>query len=163
MHTLAEELETSIFASKWFSTIFVYTLPTPLAARVFDAFLLRGPLVLFSVALAILHLAIERDRLLHKSFEELIVYLSNGGFLHFLSEEQPPPPLPHAGDDEPAAAAAAAAAAKAAPTREAGNGGRAPPIEPGGCLLFARAREMGLRYSELQRFEEAFWSSTSGG
>ena len=158
MHTLAEELETSIFASKWFSTIFVYTLPTPLAARVFDAFLLRGPLVLFSVALAILHLAIERDRLLQKSFEELIVYLSNGGFLHFLSEEQPPPPLPHAGDDEPAAAVAA----KAAPKREAGKGGRAPPT-PGGCLLFARAREMGLRYSELQRFEEAFWSSTSGG
>jgi hypothetical protein len=41
-HLRSEEVEVSIFASKWFTTLFVYTLPLPMAAAIFDLFLLKG-------------------------------------------------------------------------------------------------------------------------
>ena len=49
-HLQEEQLESSIFATKWFQTLFIYSLPMRYAARIFDVFLLEGPLVLFSVA-----------------------------------------------------------------------------------------------------------------
>jgi hypothetical protein len=75
-HLQEEQLETSIFATKWFQTLFIYSLPMRYAQRIFDVFLLEGPLVLFSVALAILELGVEHDGLLDKKFEQMMEYLN---------------------------------------------------------------------------------------
>ena len=75
-HLREEGLESSIFATKWFQTLFIYSLPMRYACRIFDVFLLEGPLVLFTVSLAILDAAIEMDGLLDKNFEQMMDYLN---------------------------------------------------------------------------------------
>ncbi len=62
-----------LYASEWFSTIFVYSFPVPVVVRIWDIFLAEGAEYLFKVALAILSLS--HDELMSMNFEQTVKYL----------------------------------------------------------------------------------------
>ena len=136
-HLREEGLESSIFATKWFQTLFIYSLPMRYACRIFDVFLLEGPLVLFTVSLAILEAAIEMDGLLDKNFEQMMDYLN--GVPAVL---RPDPGPGEAGEEgEGRAGAQTAAPVEGSAVAEAR-------ISPG--QLLERAAAIKLDYAELQ-------------
>jgi hypothetical protein len=69
-HFRSEEVMVSSFASQWFITVFSSALPLATLLRVWDLFLASGPLIVFRVALALLHQA--EQRLLSLPFDQLL-------------------------------------------------------------------------------------------
>ncbi len=145
-HLQEEQFESSIFATKWFQTLFIYSLPMRYAERIFDAFLLDGPLVLFSVALAILEAGIEHDGLLEQNFEQMMEYLN--GVPSILQEGT-------RGDDDDNHSEGMPVVGDVRP-REV----RRARLEPEDLLELAHSLKPPLKYSELQTYERAFVKTT---
>ena len=145
-HLQEEQFESSIFATKWFQTLFIYSLPMRYAERIFDAFLLEGPLVLFSVALAILEAGIEYDGLLEQNFEQMMEYLN--GVPSILQEGG-------GGGGGGNHSDGIAVVGEIRP-REA----RRARLEPEDLLERAHNLKPPLTYSELQTYERAFVKTT---
>eukprot|EP01126_Amoeba_proteus_P049303 TRINITY_DN5759_c0_g1_i13.p1 TRINITY_DN5759_c0_g1~~TRINITY_DN5759_c0_g1_i13.p1 ORF type:complete len:306 (+),score=64.48 TRINITY_DN5759_c0_g1_i13:426-1343(+) len=61
------------YSSEWFSTVFSYNTRMDVAARIWDVFLLEGPVFIFKVALAILKKS--EDDLMKMTFEPALIYL----------------------------------------------------------------------------------------
>ena len=70
---ILKDLTISIIAPQYFLTLFLYNLVWPCCLRVFDYFLLDGPSVIYSTALALFQ--IHNDKILSLSFEELITFV----------------------------------------------------------------------------------------
>ncbi len=62
-------LHISMFASQWLMTIFTYSFPLPLVARIFDSFLWEGYKVVYRVIIAVL-ITFEKPLIASKSLEE---------------------------------------------------------------------------------------------
>ena len=71
----SEFIAISMYATQWFITLFLYSLPFDTCLRIWDIFLLEGNKVLFRVALAILKLA-EPD-LIDADLEKIMRYMAN--------------------------------------------------------------------------------------
>lgn len=67
----------SMYASRWFLTLFASALPLKLVFRIFDVFLLDGLPVLFQAAITIL--AQHEEYLLRQGFEEAIQFITHLG------------------------------------------------------------------------------------
>lgn len=145
-HLQEEQFESSIFATKWFQTLFIYSLPMRYAERIFDAFLLEGPLVLFSVALAILEAGIEYDGLLEQNFEQMMEYLN--GVPSILQEG-----TRREVDDSHSEGMLVVGEVR---RREASRAR----LEPEDLLERAHNLKPPLKYSELQSYERAFVKTT---
>uniref|UniRef100_UPI00358F129B ecotropic viral integration site 5 protein homolog isoform X2 n=1 Tax=Myxine glutinosa TaxID=7769 RepID=UPI00358F129B len=72
-HLVAQGLSTATFASPWFLTLFLASLPLPLATRIFDMFMAEGLDVIFRVSVALL-LANQPD-LLQLDMERMLQFL----------------------------------------------------------------------------------------
>ena len=70
------DVQSSLYASQWFLTMFSYRFPYKIVVRIFDLFLLLGIDAIFRVSLSILRK--NEYTLLSKPFEELIDYLKHG-------------------------------------------------------------------------------------
>uniref|UniRef100_A0A8C4QSC0 Rab-GAP TBC domain-containing protein n=1 Tax=Eptatretus burgeri TaxID=7764 RepID=A0A8C4QSC0_EPTBU len=77
-HLVAQGLSTATFASPWFLTLFLASLPLPLATRIFDMFMAEGLEVIFRVSVALL-LANQPD----------LLQLDMEGMLQFLQKSVP--------------------------------------------------------------------------
>lgn len=64
-----------LYASEWFSTLFVYNFPLDVVARLWDIFFVEGVEYLFKVALAVL--TIFQEELLLLSFEGIVKFLKD--------------------------------------------------------------------------------------
>jgi len=76
-HFEREEVTPLLYASEWFSTLFVYTFPLPLVTKVWDVFFMEDILYLFKLSLAILK--ISQHEILQLEFEGIIRYLKSKG------------------------------------------------------------------------------------
>ncbi|KPA83013.1 putative rab6 GTP-binding protein [Leptomonas pyrrhocoris] len=74
-HLQSNEVQISMFASRWFLTLFVHQLPPPLLLRVWDFFLVRGWTVMVQVAVALLHQ--EQGELLKLDLEGVLLRLKS--------------------------------------------------------------------------------------
>ncbi|KAF8822960.1 TBC domain-containing protein [Cardiosporidium cionae] len=66
-HLKRENVETSMYASQWFMTLFSYSFPLDIVVRIFDVFFNEGIKMIFRVALAVLKLL--QETLFNQSFE----------------------------------------------------------------------------------------------
>ncbi|KAJ6232030.1 rab-gtpase-tbc domain-containing protein-related [Anaeramoeba flamelloides] len=73
-HFQNENIESSMYASPWFITIFAHVLPFPLVLRIWDIYLYEGMNFIFKISLAILKLNQKKLLLLH--YEDIIVYFN---------------------------------------------------------------------------------------
>jgi len=64
-----------LYASEWFSTLFVYNFPIEVVVRLWDIFFVEGVEYLFKVALAVL--TIYQEELLVLSFEGVVKFLKD--------------------------------------------------------------------------------------
>ena len=69
-------IESSLYASQWFLTMYSYRFPYNTVVRIFDLFLLLGTDAIFRIALSILRK--NEYALLSKPFDELVDYLKHG-------------------------------------------------------------------------------------
>ncbi|XP_022759326.1 EVI5-like protein isoform X1 [Durio zibethinus] len=74
-HFSHEMINPSMYASQWFITVFSYSLPFPLALRIWDVFLYEGVKIVFKVGLALLKYC--HNDLIKLSFEKLVHALRN--------------------------------------------------------------------------------------
>ncbi|KAK4765941.1 hypothetical protein SAY87_007583 [Trapa incisa] len=74
-HFTAEMINTSMYASQWFITVFSYSFPFHLALRIWDVFLFEGVKIVFKVGLALLKFC--QDDLIKLPFEKIIHALRN--------------------------------------------------------------------------------------
>ncbi|KPI83740.1 putative rab6 GTP-binding protein [Leptomonas seymouri] len=72
-HLQSNDVHVSMFASRWFLTLFVHQLPPQLLLRVWDFFLFRGWPVMVQVAVALLHQ--EQGDLLKLDLEGILLHL----------------------------------------------------------------------------------------
>jgi hypothetical protein len=70
----AYQLHPTMYAAQWVITIYTYTFPFELVARLWDAFLSEGWKIVYRVALASMH-SIQEDILATEDFETLMVLL----------------------------------------------------------------------------------------
>jgi hypothetical protein len=67
-------LHVSMYASQWLMTLFTYSFPLPLVARIFDSFLWEGYKTIYRVTIAVL-IAFEKPILAAKGLEEAMAVL----------------------------------------------------------------------------------------
>eukprot|EP00455_Lapot_gusevi_P018287 TRINITY_DN19951_c0_g1_i2.p1 TRINITY_DN19951_c0_g1~~TRINITY_DN19951_c0_g1_i2.p1 ORF type:complete len:323 (-),score=27.87 TRINITY_DN19951_c0_g1_i2:51-1019(-) len=72
-HLEAQQISAEHFAARWFCALFTTDVSFETTLRVWDLFLLQGPDIMFSVALAILK--IRKDEILRLEFEDLMMEL----------------------------------------------------------------------------------------
>eukprot|EP00835_Amoeboradix_gromovi_P000292 NODE_10_length_47437_cov_0.363429.p10 type:complete len:431 gc:universal NODE_10_length_47437_cov_0.363429:46973-45681(-) len=70
------DIQSNLYASQWFLTMFSYRFPYKIVVRIFDLFLILGIDAIFRISLSILRK--NEYTLLSKSFEDLIDYLKHG-------------------------------------------------------------------------------------
>lgn len=85
-HFQYNEIETHMFASQWFLTLFTAKFPLPMVYRIMDLFLCHGMRVIFQVALALLK-ASRRD-LIQMDFESILKYFRVSMPKKYLDEEE---------------------------------------------------------------------------
>lgn len=78
LHFESLGVQTVMYASEWFSTIFAYSFEFSMAARIWDVFFVEGVNYLLNLALAILKIA--EPHILKLNFEETILYLKERGY-----------------------------------------------------------------------------------
>jgi len=76
-HLQAQQLLTSMYATTWFVTVFLYNVPFTNAMRIWDIFLYEGFSFLYALGLAFLE--IFQDEILSMEFEELVCLLQING------------------------------------------------------------------------------------
>eukprot|EP00918_Siedleckia_nematoides_P035464 GHVU01077045.1.p1 GENE.GHVU01077045.1~~GHVU01077045.1.p1 ORF type:complete len:255 (+),score=34.02 GHVU01077045.1:105-869(+) len=74
-HLKREGVEATMYASQWFMTIFAYSFPFELVARIWDIYFNEGIKIVFRVALAILSL--RQEEILSESFEQILSGFKN--------------------------------------------------------------------------------------
>ncbi|KAJ3441896.1 rab-gtpase-tbc domain-containing protein-related [Anaeramoeba flamelloides] len=77
-HFQNENIESSMYVSPWFITIFAYVLPFPLVLRIWDIYLYEGMNFIFKISLAILKVN-QKKKLLSLHYEDIIVYFNKIG------------------------------------------------------------------------------------
>ncbi|KAJ9063001.1 GTPase-activating protein [Entomophthora muscae] len=77
-HLQEQGIQSTMYASQWFMTLFAYRSSMRLVFRVLDILLLEGGDILVKVALALLKDNV--DRILSRRFDDLIAYLKSGIF-----------------------------------------------------------------------------------
>eukprot|EP01108_Squamamoeba_japonica_P007354 TRINITY_DN6166_c0_g1_i2.p2 TRINITY_DN6166_c0_g1~~TRINITY_DN6166_c0_g1_i2.p2 ORF type:complete len:134 (-),score=45.21 TRINITY_DN6166_c0_g1_i2:7-408(-) len=71
-HCAAIELHFSMFATQWFMCLFVLSLPSETAFRVWDRVLCHGPAAIFETALRALRLAEKKVMAMDDAFDALV-------------------------------------------------------------------------------------------
>ncbi|OMH84119.1 GTPase-activating protein GYP5, partial [Zancudomyces culisetae] len=84
-HFTREGIQSSMYSSQWFMTLFACCLPMSLALRVFDLVFCEGADVLLQIALAVLKRA--QPTLLTLRFESLVKYLSDGSLFTYYAQQ----------------------------------------------------------------------------
>eukprot|EP01087_Luapelamoeba_hula_P007787 TRINITY_DN1911_c0_g1_i1.p1 TRINITY_DN1911_c0_g1~~TRINITY_DN1911_c0_g1_i1.p1 ORF type:complete len:796 (+),score=150.04 TRINITY_DN1911_c0_g1_i1:791-3178(+) len=74
-HMKREGIETSMYATKWFQTLFLESLPFPVVLRLWDLFLCWGYEAVFAIVLSIL--SVFEDKLRAMPFEDLLGFFGD--------------------------------------------------------------------------------------
>lgn len=69
------EISARMFLLEWVMTLYAKALPLDIAAHVWDLFMLEGEIVIFRVAVALVHLF--RDELVYASYDQCLTLLNN--------------------------------------------------------------------------------------
>jgi len=69
-HFKNEKVESSLYATKWFLTLFACTLPLQVVQRIWDWFFLKGWIFAIQTALGVLHLL--KEELINGDFAEIL-------------------------------------------------------------------------------------------
>ncbi|CAG8435539.1 3691_t:CDS:2 [Ambispora gerdemannii] len=75
-HFQAQGVNSSMYASQWFMTLFAYKFPLSLVLRIYDTIFTEGIEALFRFSIALLKR--NEDRLVHMEFETLLEFLKSG-------------------------------------------------------------------------------------
>ncbi|KAL5251392.1 hypothetical protein ACHWQZ_G016932 [Mnemiopsis leidyi] len=85
-HFQKHELNTHMYASQWFLTLFSAKFPLGLVYRIVDMFLTEGPDTLYKVAVSLLKLS--RNDLISQDFEEMLKYFRVALPKRFMNKKQ---------------------------------------------------------------------------
>jgi len=85
-HFQYNDIETHMYASQWFLTLFTAKFPLPMVYRIMDLFLCYGMCVIFQVALALLKAS--RKELIQMDFESILKYFRVTMPKKYLEEEE---------------------------------------------------------------------------
>lgn len=69
------EISSRMFLLEWVMTLYAKALPLDIAAHVWDLFMLEGEIVIFRVAVALVHLF--RDELVYATYDQCLTLLNN--------------------------------------------------------------------------------------
>ncbi|CAG8810271.1 28142_t:CDS:2, partial [Dentiscutata erythropus] len=77
-HLRSQGINSSMYASQWFMTLFAYKFPLPLVFRIYDTIFMEGIESIFRFSIALLKK--NEKKLLEMDFEQLLEYLKSGLF-----------------------------------------------------------------------------------
>ncbi|KAG9301327.1 hypothetical protein G9A89_004079 [Geosiphon pyriformis] len=86
-HLQAQGIDSSMYASQWFMTLFAYKFPLSLVLRIYDAIFTEGLEALFRFSIALLKR--NEDRLVHMEFETLLEFLKSGLYTSYQINDLP--------------------------------------------------------------------------
>ncbi|GAO46183.1 RabGAP/TBC [Saitoella complicata NRRL Y-17804] len=86
VHLARQGVESGMYASQWFLTLFAYKFPLPIVLRIFDVIIAEGTAALLRFALALMKK--NEERFLSMEFDTLVGFLKEGLFDAYKVQEQ---------------------------------------------------------------------------